>query len=251
MTDLVPQDNTNGEDLRPVHPGRPVTDARTAWLAATKAILSEHAFVSGAWLVGSLGRGTADAYSDIDLIVAVDPDTPQQLFDTPFTVLGLPGTVLFTRAKPRNAPDGGAYLAICIDLSGIPVLVDLYVWPSATAAVPTSSRILYARSALPATGLEFMTLLDRHRSADPTGGDPGDPATVLLLLQLAAKYHARGDRVRQDSIHRQLQLPEHAGLAELHGIADRVNLDAWPQFAPAVAATRRLLEHAASVHPPS
>jgi predicted nucleotidyltransferase len=40
------------------------------------ALLARHPFVVGMWLVGSLGRGVADGFSDVDLVVAVDTATP-------------------------------------------------------------------------------------------------------------------------------------------------------------------------------
>lgn len=223
-------------------------DPRTEWIAATTAILRRHSFVVGVWLVGSFARGTADDYSDIDLVAAVDANAPERVLAEPFTGLGLPGAVLFTRPKPRNAPVGGAYLAICLDLGGLPVLVDLFVWPIETAAVPVGGRVVYARSELAVSDLEFIPLIDRHRTTDTTGADPGHPATVLLLVLLAAKYHARRDRTRLAGIHRQLHIPEDAGPPTLHEVIDqRVNLDAWPQFALAVSAAHRLVRHAASI----
>lgn len=80
-----------------------VVQARSGWLAATVTRLQHLPYVAGAWLVGSLGRLTADAYSDIDLVVAVDPaTTPAAVFVDPVAGVELPGVVLFTRPKPCN-----------------------------------------------------------------------------------------------------------------------------------------------------
>lgn len=167
----------------------------------------------------------------------------------PVSALYLPGLVLFTRPKPRNAPAGGAYLAICVELAGLPVLVDLYLWPTATAAVPAEARIVYARTELPRSDLAFMPLLDRHRTAEPTGADPHHPASTLLLVQLAAKYHLRRDDRRRHGIHQQLQIRPEAGPDTLRGVLEqRVDLTGWPQFSAAVAAAHRLLDLA---DPPS
>lgn len=233
---------------------RAVSEARSGWINAAAASLRRCSFVTGAWLVGSLGSGSGDAFSDVDLIVAVDPGAPSSALAEPFAALDLPGDVLFTRPKPRNAPTGGAYLAVCLDLAGLPVVVDLYLWPSETAAVPAGGRVVYTRSAqsaLPVSELEFMALLDRHRTADSTGADPGHPASVLLLVQLAAKYYARGDTARQRGIHRRLKIPDGAGPAVLHDLLEtRISLKDYPQLQPAVAAAHRLLRHAGSGRPP-
>ena len=53
--------------------------------------------------------------SDVDLVVAVDDTTPSGVFSDPVAGLDLPGVVLYRRPKPRNAPAGGAYLAILVN----------------------------------------------------------------------------------------------------------------------------------------
>ncbi|MEU8331646.1 nucleotidyltransferase domain-containing protein [Micromonospora sp. NPDC048839] len=171
-----------------------VVEARTAWLAATVDVLHQRKSVGAAWLVGSLGRGSADPYSDVDLVVAVDDTTPQSVLDDPVASLHLPGRLLFTRGKPRNAPAGGGYVTVCVELAALPVLIDFYLWPVTTAAIPTDGRLrLYRESPPPRTGLAFMPLLDQHRTPDSTGADANHPASILLLVQLAAKYQARGE----------------------------------------------------------
>lgn len=225
-----------------------VSAQRDGWLAAVVQVLTRNLFAAGAWLVGSLGRGSGDSFSDIDLIVAVDATTPREVFADPVAGLHLPGPVLFTRPKPRNAPAGGAYLAICVELAGLPVLIDLYLWPTATAAVPVGGRVLYAgHTEPPRSDLEFMPLLDRHRTSDTGGADPDHPASVLFLVQLAAKYHARRDAQRRRVIHYQLQIPADAPPAVLRDvIALRVDLTRWPQYTAAVAAAHRLIDRADS-----
>ncbi|SCE69356.1 Nucleotidyltransferase domain-containing protein [Micromonospora purpureochromogenes] len=221
-----------------------VVEARAAWLAATVDVLQQRRFVDAAWLVGSLGRGSADPYSDVDLVVAVDDTTPQDVFDDPVAGLRLPGPALFTRGKPRNAPAGGGYLTACVELATLPVLVDLYLWPTATAALPADGRLLLHRTPPPPrTDLAFMPLLDRHRTPDTTGADPNHPASFLMLVQLAAKYLARGDQPRHAAITRHLDLPSGADTVMLRQILDeRIEPAAARQLRPAIAAAHRLLD---------
>jgi hypothetical protein len=89
------------------------------------ATLSQHSFVSGVWLVGSLARGTADAYRDIDLITAVDTDVPGHVIAEPFTAPDCREPSCSPGPSRATPPLAGAYLAICLDLAGLPVLVDL------------------------------------------------------------------------------------------------------------------------------
>lgn len=184
-----------------------VADVRSSWLAAATSVLAANPLVASVWLVGSLGRNEGDGFSDVDLIVAVDQPVPDSFQTSPFAGLGLPGTVLFERPKPRNAPADGAYRALCLDLGGLPVLTDLYLWPAATAAVPAGAQVLLERTVLTRSDLAFMPLLDRHRTPDPTGADPTAAETTLMLIQLAAKYHARADTARLAGIAGQLGLP--------------------------------------------
>ena len=194
---------------RPDLPGQlaALVGARGAWLTDAVGRLRRLSFVAGALLVGSLAARVADAFSDIDLIVTVDDTTPAPLFTDPVDGLGLPGPVLYVRPKPRNSPAGGAYQAVCLELGGLPVLADLYLWPAATAAVPVGAQVLLERTALARSDLTFMPLLDRHRTTDTTGADPEAAETTLMLIQLAAKYHARADTTRLAAIADQLGLP--------------------------------------------
>jgi len=81
--------------------------ARQRWLEQTTGMLSGLPYVAGVWLVGSLGRGDGDAFSDVDLVVAVDATVPAEVVADPAAGLRLPGHQLYVRPKPRNAPAGG------------------------------------------------------------------------------------------------------------------------------------------------
>jgi hypothetical protein len=217
-----------------------VEQARGRWLTEATSRLQAHAVVAGVWLVGSLGRGDGDGYSDIDLIVAVDPPIPAVLLADPVGGLHLPGPVLYTRPKPRNAPAGGTYLAVCIEMAGPPVLVDLYVWPTATAAVPAGGAVLYQRGEGRRSPLELLALLAEHPADDPAGADPDDPASQLFLIQLVAKYHARGDQPRRAAIYRQLKMRDQDTTVVLRQLLE--NQAPHPGLGRAVAAVRRLLD---------
>jgi len=217
-----------------------VVEARGRWLAEARSVLRAYPFVAGVWLVGSLGRDDGDGYSDVDLVVAVDPPVHAGLLADPVGGLQLPGPVLYTRSKPRNAPAGGSYLAVCVELAGLPVLIDLYVWPASTAVVPAGGAVLYQRGEVRRSPLGLLALLAEHPADDPAGADPDDPASLLFLIQLAAKYHARGNRPRRAGIYRQLHLDDHDTTVILRQLLEsRVP---HPGLGRAVAAVRRLLD---------
>jgi protein-L-isoaspartate(D-aspartate) O-methyltransferase len=219
-----------------------VVAARDAWVAEATAVLHADPRVAGAVLVGSLARGDCDAFSDVDLIVAVDSPIPQMLLIDPFAALGLPGVALYRRPKPRNAPAGGGYLAVAVELAGLPVLIDVYLWPATTAAVPAGGRVLTERTRLPRTGLGLLDLLATCPPEDASGSDPDDPATLLLLVQLAAKYHARGDRLRRAAICHQLHISDITDASELRRLLDTRLAAMRPPPGRALAAVRRLLD---------
>lgn len=222
--------------------------ARQQWLEQTIAMLSGLPYVAGVWLVGSLGRGAGDVFSDVDLVVAVDDTVPAEVLADPAAGLGLPGRQLYVRPKPVNAPAAGGYIAVGVELEGLPLLVDVFVWPASTAAVPAGARVVFERQRLPRSDLDFMALLDAHRTEDTRGSDPRAPGTVLMLVQLAAKYLARGNAGRLAGICAQLGIP--AGTCDAARLRDvlaqRVPLSAPTQ--PAVDAVHRLLDDADLAH---
>jgi hypothetical protein len=220
--------------------------ARTVWLNEAIDVIATHRFVDAAWVEGSLGRGDADALSDIDLVVAVGGAVPPAVFADPVSGLGLPGRLLYTRDKPKNAPAGGAFRSVCLTLAALPVLVDLYLWPAVTATMSATARLLYQRGddRPPRSDLDFLLLLSQYPNGDTRGSDPGQPETALMLVQLAAKHLARGDHERHAAVLRQLQVrPAGTDTAILRGIlADRVDANAHPHLRAAVAAAHRLID---------
>jgi predicted nucleotidyltransferase len=56
------------------------TDAQTALIGRISAALQADTHVRSAWLVGSLGRGNGDAFSDVDVMVVVPDDAFETVF---------------------------------------------------------------------------------------------------------------------------------------------------------------------------
>ena len=134
------------------------------------------------------------------------------------------------------------------------VVADLIAsgWTERHCAGPLGGRVLHQRTEPPRSGLEFMALLTRHRTTELTGADADDPASVLVLVQLAGKYLARGDRSRYDAICRQLRIPMTCGAIGLRRVlSERINLTADYHLQPAIAAAHRLLDLSESEDPRS
>lgn len=87
--------------------------AQRAFVARLTAALRADERIMAAWLIGSLARGVADAYSDIDTLLAVrDADLPA-LIDDWSTFLAAIATTVF--AQRLGAPDRPTITAITPD----------------------------------------------------------------------------------------------------------------------------------------
>lgn len=138
-------------------------------------------------LIGSLGRGGGDAWSDLDLIAV--PGGGGGGLDLA-AVFG-EQVVAYVEA-PRNAPVGGSYHGVCLEITDGVLWIDLYVWPQEIAAVPADATPIYDELGLPSSSLDFIPLITAH--ADPDApAHPDGGAVTLLRIGVAAKYLARRD----------------------------------------------------------
>ncbi len=155
---------------------------------------------AAAWLTGSLGRGDADALSDLDLTVAVVDSHTSTLCARPWQVgAGTPPErlELFRQFGPPavihenhfNAPSGGTFTFVLYADSAL--VVDWTLVPAAQAERPALSRILFdkigVRQAAPPAP---ESLAERAaRAAERV-------AFFWLMAAVTAKYVARRDAVK-------------------------------------------------------
>jgi hypothetical protein len=209
-------------------------------------VAARRAEVGALLLVGSLGRGGGDGWSDLDLIAVPAPGYSGLDLVTVFA-----DKVLASLDAPRNAPLGGDYRGVCLDVAGMALWVDWYVWPQSTAVVPADATAIYDDLGLLESGLDFIPLINAHN--DPAArAHPANSVTLLLRIAVAAKYLARADLTRLIA-----KLPEVQGLSTTE-VAERLHskLDGISDtdLADAVATTRRLVVLAAASarhHPPT
>lgn len=63
-------------------PSRPAADlGQQRLIERAQTVLSQDDRVVGIWLIGSYGRGTSDQFSDVDLLVVVDPEEVEDFCD--------------------------------------------------------------------------------------------------------------------------------------------------------------------------
>jgi hypothetical protein len=168
--------------------------ARDAWLAATSRQLHGDERVAAVWLVGSLGRGGGDEWSDVDLAVVVRDEHLPVLVERRRLEFGRFGEVLVAIDGP-NAPAGGAYLGVAYAVGELPLWVDWYIWPLSTARRPGDARVLIERAELPPPAAKsHAALLQDSRAAHPQAvqdrfADPVD--FTVAMVPIAAKFIAR------------------------------------------------------------
>lgn len=121
--------------------------ARDAILARIVDSVAPDEDVVAVWLTGSVGRGEDDAWSDLDLHLAIEDarlDAWWQMRESLYREIAPP--VFVHREKPSNAQEGGRFQLVYFPG---PVEVDWNVGPVSMATRPPTSRILFARRDVP------------------------------------------------------------------------------------------------------
>ncbi len=147
--------------------------------------------VVAAWLFGSLGRGTADALSDLDLFVIVADEHFPAIATARQQYLAQIGDPLLILEAPQNWPPGGVYNMALYDGAEGPHQVDWYWVPQSKAQIPSETLVLFERTPLPRlatpTWFEYAPVLPRPALEIAT--QEVNLAWVMLLI--AAKHLAR------------------------------------------------------------
>lgn len=125
-------------------------DERNALLQKITSLLESDSRVGAAWLFGSLGRGDADALSDLDLCVVVSDDAIQSVVAERRQYVTRVGEPVLILEAPQNAPVGGAYLMAAYDAPAGPHIVDWYWQPRSSAFIPPQTQLLFDRVGLAA-----------------------------------------------------------------------------------------------------
>ena len=166
---------------------------------------TDHSFSAG-WLVGSLGRGAGDAFSDLDLVLAVEEPLANQICARPLRVAaGAPDIrrALFSRfGEPlnihenhNNAPHGGTFSSVLY--ANPPVIVDWVLAPRSIALRPAGTRLLFDRAGIPKGIMPPANYT--HEPGPPLSGPLWQAerlAFFWMMAMVAAKYILRGHAAR-------------------------------------------------------
>ena len=164
---------------------------RDALLDEVVLSLKSDSSVVAAWLFGSLGRGTEDALSDLDIFVVVKDEAIDDFILDRRTKVATTLNPFFFVEAPQNRPPEGAYLMALYSGETGPHIVDWYWQRESQACIPSQTRLLFERTCLP-------------RSIYPTTCmvQPAEPTNELRELNnsfrfcwamtlIAGKYSAR------------------------------------------------------------
>jgi hypothetical protein len=175
------------------------TEQRDRLLAHIASSLAEDGRFVAAWLGGSLGRGDADAVSDLDITVVVADAHAVLLCAQPERATAHPpaerlaffarfGDIAFVSEHNPNAPPGGTSTGVMYADSG--VIVDWVLVPLAVAQRPPATRLLFAHEDIPLSPESApLDAAERAKAASVT------LASFWMMASVTAKYIVRGDGV--------------------------------------------------------
>ena len=140
---------------------------RDRLLTRIEGVLRDDGRVAAAWLVGSLGLGTTDALSDLDLWVVL-ADEHREAAVTPAARHALVAAVRTPQLAVealRNAPEAGGCLFTLYPGETGACRVDWHWQPRAAARFPVAGRLLVGRVGIPPVPAPTPTpLSDRERA---------------------------------------------------------------------------------------
>ncbi|MER7246345.1 nucleotidyltransferase domain-containing protein [Kribbella sp. NPDC000426] len=159
---------------------------RDRWLSAVTAALEHDPSVVGAALVGSLGAGRADDWSDVDLLLVVE-DEQLDDYAVPDRLPSGPGRRVFAIDARHNGPVGTRAVSAQYVVDGLPLWVDWYIHPVSRATWPPDSTVIFDRRGINRSLSEYSGDLESATHKTPDEHD----ALRLALIPIAAKQLAR------------------------------------------------------------
>jgi predicted nucleotidyltransferase len=161
-------------------------EERDALLARAAELLQADGRIVAAWLFGSIGRGDADVWSDIDLWIVIADEYVADVSAERHTFLSRLGTLLLTSEAPQNAPPGGVYLPGMYPGAYGPHLVDCYWAPQSNAARPPDTRLLFDK-----VGVPLSTHVPTERDVESSKQAGREVAFFWMMSTIVAKNIAR------------------------------------------------------------
>ena len=211
------------------------------------ALLEADPAVDGVALVGSLGRGDEDNWSDIDLFILASDQFIRQFMNEPAASPWARAELLSDGR--HNSPAGATSLGTTHIRSGLPLWVDLHVHPADRTTWPADSRVVFERRPVKTGTLSF---------GEYNASGPRQPATAKTADQVrqihlgyvptGGKYVGRRspravEMIRFLGQRRDFNDPDPAAqILALRGIAKDLSSPSWGQLGDAVVSYLDLVE---------
>ncbi len=163
---------------------------REAWLRPVLEQLQADPDITAAGFVGSIGRGDADDWSDVDLVIVVPDDQVGRYADA--ARLPGPERVVLSFDARHNAPRGAGSVGVHYVIDGLPCNADWYVYPDSQGAWVADAKVVFDRHGL----RQLSDTFDEHlakREVQPPAPRPANAHRLLqmALIPVAAKRIAR------------------------------------------------------------
>lgn len=96
-----------------------------------------------AHLFGSLAKGDADAYSDVDIWYIFKDEDYGDVYDNRLAYYARLGTIIHFCEPPQNAPNGGLHTALLVEIGDTITVVDVYLCRLSNAFITPESKKLF------------------------------------------------------------------------------------------------------------
>lgn len=164
--------------------------------------LEGDARVGAAWLSGSFGRGEADAWSDLDLHVAVTDEYLAAFLAERPSLYAAVGHPILVQQEMLSDSQSGAHFQLVLYTG--PLEVDWNIGPLSRAERPSASALLFDRAGTPLMALPALTPDQRRQRAEER------LIFFWAMAPIAIKYAGRGETRR---VGRQIELMTNAYIA--------------------------------------
>jgi len=124
-------------------------EERARLLEQVEKMLEQDERVTNAWMYGSLGKGTDDVWSDLDVWVVLEDSAYPAVEEGRRDFVRRLGEPLIWVEAPHNGPPGGTWLMSVYDAPTGPHMIDWRFQPFRSAWKPETQRVLIDRRPLP------------------------------------------------------------------------------------------------------
>lgn len=222
-------------------------ELRDALLDQVRGLLEADPAVEGVALIGSLGRGEADNWSDIDLLVLMGDQALARFAADPAMSPWARGDLLVDGR--HNSPAGAVSIGVTHIRSGLPLHLDLHAHPGARTRWPTDSRVAFERRPIE-PGVQSFDELNGSGPRQPATAKTADEIRMIHLsyVPIGGKYIGRRSTRAIQMIRFLGQEPRFADedpavqLRALRGIAGSLSDPSWAWLSDAVTRYLGLVE---------